>query len=96
MIDTNPIHINYFDARLHVLVEEYITQQRSAFTLQGLCSYVLYWAIEEGQAFPCDNGLFEGDKICGADCERISSVLARIAAEGRIAADGEKFEKLMN
>lgn len=34
MTDTNPIHINYTDARLRVLVEEYITQQRSAFTLQ--------------------------------------------------------------
>ena len=96
MTDTNPIRINYSDARLRVWVEEYIAQQRSAFTLQGVCSYVLYWAIEDGKASQSDNGLFEGDKIYGADCERISSVLARIAAEGRIAADGEQFEKLTN
>ena len=92
MTDTNPIRINYSDARLRVLIEEYITQQRSAFTLQGVCSYVLYWAMEEGCASQSGNGLFEGDKLCGADCERISSALARVSAEGRIVADGEQFK----
>ena len=36
MTDTNPIRINYSDARLRVLVEEYITQQRGTFSLQGV------------------------------------------------------------
>lgn len=92
----SPIRINYTDAHLRMLVEEYITQQRSAFTLQGVCSYVLYWAIEEGQASQFDNGLFEGDKICRAYCERISSILARIAAEGRISGVGEQYRKVMS
>ena len=96
MTDTNPIKINYSDACLRVLVEEYITQQRSAFTLQGVCSYVLYWAMEEGKAFQSDNGLFDGDMICQADCQRVSDVLQKIVREGRIAADGEQYRQVMN
>jgi len=96
MTDTNPIKINYTDSRLCVLVEEYITQQRSAFTLKGVCSYVLYWAIEEGQATQSGNSLFEGDKICQADCERISCILKQIVREGRIAVNGDQFDKVIN
>ena len=95
MTDTNPIKINYSDARLRVLVEEYVTQQRSAFTLQGLCSYVLYWAIEEGQASPSDNGLFECDKICQEDCERVSAVLEKVVKEGRIVVNSVGFENVL-
>lgn len=45
-----PISIKYSDERLRILVEEFITQQRSTFTLKGVCNYVLYWAMEEGKA----------------------------------------------
>ena len=75
MTDTNPIRINFSDARLRVLVEEYITQQRSTFTLQGVCNYVLYWAIEDGHT-TCI-GLFDCNQLCAADCQRVSSLLNR-------------------
>ena len=91
MTDTNPIRINYSDARLRVLVEEYITQQRSAFTLQGVCSYVLYWAMEDGHT--TNTGLFESSQLAPADCERVCDVLGKIAQEGRIVADGEQYRK---
>ena len=95
MTDTNPIRINYTDARLRVLVEEYITQQRRAFTLQGVCSYVLYWAIEESKTSQFDNGLFVSDKVCQADSDCITGVLAKIICEGRIISNGDKFETLI-
>ena len=96
MTDTNPIRINYSDARLRVLVEEFITQQRSAFTLAGVCSYVLYWAMEDGHTLPAAGALYQSDKLSPADCQRVSAVLQKIVREGRIVPDGEQFKKLTN
>ena len=83
MADNNTIPIHYSDERLRVLVEEYITQQRSSFTLRGVCSYILYWAMEEGNA----NGVYDGFKMSESDARRVNHILQQIAAEGRIAAD---------
>ena len=91
-----PISIKYSDERLRILVEEFITQQRSTFTLKDVCSYVLYWAMEEGKAALVEGSLYESDKICQADCDRIHRVLDIIAGEGRIVADGEHYKKLNN
>ena len=94
MTDNNPtISINYSDERLRILVEEYITQQRNAFTLKGVCSYVLYWAMEDGHT--TNTELFESSQLAQADCDRISSVLAKIVGEGRIVASGnDTYSKL--
>ena len=92
MTDTNPIRINYSDARLRVLIEEYITQQRSAFTLAGVCSYVLYWAMEDGHT--TNTGLFESSQLAPTDFQRVCAVLEKIVQEGRIAADGEQYRPL--
>lgn len=87
--------INYSDEKLRILVEEYITQQKSSFTLKGVCSYVLYWAMEDG--YTIGTGLFESNQLAQTDCDRISAVLDKIVDEGRIAAKvGGAFEKLMN
>ena len=94
MTDNNTIAINYSDEKLRILVEEYITQQRSTFSLKGVCSYVLYWAMEDGHTI--GNSLYESNQLSKADCERVCGVLGRIVSEGRIVAKGEQFEKLMN
>ena len=94
MTDTYPIRINYSDARLRVLVEEYITQQRSLFTQQGVCSYFLYWAMEEGHT--TNTGLFESSQLAPADCEHVCGVLEKIAQEGRIVADGDGYRQVIN
>ena len=89
----NTISINYSDEKLRILVEEYITQQRSSFTLKSVCSYVLYWAMEDGHTM--NAGLYESNQLAQADCDRISSVLQKIVGEGRIAAAGkESYSKL--
>ena len=94
MANNNTISINYSDENLRILVEEYITQQRSSFTLKGVCSYVLYWAMEDGHT--TGNGLYESSQLDMTDCNRINVVLRKIAGEGRIIANGESFEKLVN
>lgn len=88
MTQNKTIGIDYTDQRLRVLVEEYIIQQRSTFTLQGVCNYVLYWAMEEGHTTA--TGLYEGNQLCKSDCDRVKKVLDKIISEGCLmtTADG--------
>lgn len=94
MANNITISITYSDEKLRILVEEYITQQRNSFTLKGVCSYVLYWAMEDGHTSGV--GLFESNHLAQTDCDRIKNMLEKIVGEGRIAAKGDSFEKLMN
>jgi hypothetical protein len=52
MTHNNYTEIDYTDQQLRVLIEEYITQQRRTFTLQGVCNYVLYLAMEDSHTCP--------------------------------------------
>lgn len=83
------ITITYSDQRLRILVEEYITMQKHEFTFSGLCSYVLYWAKEEGKT--ANTGLYESNQLCPADCERISGILRKIVNEGRLTCGTDSF-----
>lgn len=88
------LSVAYSNDRLCILVEEYIVQQKSVFTLQGVCSFVLYWAMEDGHTSGV--GFYESNQLAQSDCERIRSVLGKIAREGRIMASGEQYQKLTN
>ena len=79
--------VTYTDAELHNPVEEYITQQKSEFTLKGMCSYILYWAVEDDKVAQCKS-LIESDEMQTSDQERIKKVLNAIIADGRIASKG--------
>lgn len=94
MRNNNPISITYSNERLRILIEEYITQQKSAFTLQSICSYVLFWAMEDGHT--SGNRIFESNPLAESDCDRISQFLTKIVCEGRISVTGDYFEKLKN
>ena len=84
-----PISVTYSSDRLRTLVEEFITMQKHEFTFSGLCSYVLYWAKEEGKT--ANTGLYESNQLDDADCERISVFLRKIINEGRITCEVEPF-----
>ena len=75
--------VTYTDAELRNLVEEYITQQKSEFTLKGVCSYVLYWAVEDGKAADGKSQVVSPELSSG-DQERIRIILDAIIADGRI------------
>lgn len=87
-----PISINFSDERLRILVEEYITQQKNSFTLKGVCSYVLYWAMEEGRTNGA--GLYDSDQMCPSDSDRIKHVLDTIVGERRIAKGTDSYQIL--
>jgi len=89
MENNNSIQVTYSDERLRTLVEEFITMQKREFTFKDLCSYVLYWAKEEGKT--ANTGLYESNQLCPADCERISRILHKIIIEGRITCETDSF-----
>lgn len=87
MTDNNTISIDYSDKKLRILVEEYIIQQNRTFSLKGVCSYVLYWAMEDGHTI--GTGLYESNQLAQFDCERISGVLEKIESEESIKYNGD-------
>ena len=93
-MNTAPIPVDYSDAMLRILVEEYITMQRHEFTFRGVCDFVLYRAMEEGRMV--GQTFYESNELQPADQERILCVLKKIADEGRITAstDNLQFEKV--
>ena len=93
MSDNNTIGIDYTDQQLRVLVEEYIIQQCSTFTLHGVCNYVLYWAMEDQHT--TNKGLYDGNQLAPADCQRVRHLLDQIAKEDRLVADGDMYTKVM-
>lgn len=84
MNNNTSISVTYSDNRLRILVEEYITMQKHEFTFKDLCSYVLYWAKEEGKTATA--GLYESNELNASDGKRLSLILEKIMQEGRIAA----------
>ena len=82
-ITQNTVSVTYTDSELRNLVEEYITQQKSEFTLKGVCSYVLYWAVEDGR-IANNKPLVESDELQPNDKTKILRVLDAIVIDGRI------------
>ena len=93
MTNKTSIQVTYSNERIRTLVEEFITMQKHEFTFKDLCSYVLYWAKEEGKT--ANKGLYESNELDKADSDRLARILEKIIREGRIAAvdDNTKFVK---
>lgn len=90
-INQSPISVTYPDPKLRILVEEFIAMQRSSFTFKGVCSYVLFRAMEEGRT--ANKGIYESDQLEQKDSERVSTILDKIVAEGRIEKKDNVFIK---
>ena len=87
----NPIQVTYTDQHLRILIEEFIAMQRSEFTFKGVCSYILYRAMEEGRT--ASNGIYESNQLEMKDRERVSIILDKIIGEGRIEKNDAMFIK---
>lgn len=81
----NQVSVTYSDTELRNLVEEYITQQKTEFTLKGVCSYALYWAVEDDKIAE-GKRLIESDELQQCDQERVKRILDTVVADGRIVA----------
>ena len=92
--NNNPVSVTYTDSELRNLVEEYITQQKSEFTLKGVCSYILYWAVEDGKVAD-GNNLIDSNELQACDQVRLKTILEAIIADGRIKIiNAETYRKL--
>lgn len=87
------IVLSFSDVELRTLVEEYIAQQKSEFTFKGLCSYVLYWAMEDGKMANPDKAMLPNYELQPSDQERVKSKLDAIIHDGRIAVSGDTYHK---
>lgn len=87
------VPLTYSDSELRNLIEEYITQQKAEFTFGGVCSYIAYWAMEDGMKSGNSKIIYESNKIQPDDQDRVRSVLDAIIRDGRITASGETYNK---
>lgn len=78
-----PVSVTYTDAELRNIVEEYITQQKSEFTLKGVCSYVIYWTVEDDKVADA-NSIIGRNEIHPNDQKRVKHILDAIIKDGRI------------
>lgn len=91
--NSNPLPVDYSDLKLRILVEEYIAMQKTEFSFNGVCSYILYRAMEEGHAVIPADVLYESNLLSLADCNRISHILKTIIKEGRISISAKDDRK---
>ena len=94
-LNNNPIAVTYTNAELRSLVEEFILQQKKEFTFKSLCSFILYWAMEEGKTAGNGNAVSESNELQESDQDRVRCILESIVKDGRIViahGDNNRFE----
>ena len=95
LLSNTPTAVTYTNAELRSLVEEFIFQQKKEFTFKSLCSFILYWAIEEGKTAGNGSAVLESNVLQRSDQERVRCILESIVKDGRIAiahGDNNRFE----
>lgn len=83
------IQVTYTDQHLRILIEEFIAMQRSEFTFKGVCSYILYRAMEEEKT--TGSKIYESNQLEQKDSERVSNILKKIVREGRITESSDSY-----
>lgn len=83
-LNTNPIAVTYSNTELRILIEEFIFQRKKEFTFKSLCSFILYWAMEDGKTAGNGSAVRESNQLEAGDCERLSDILKSIVKDGRI------------
>lgn len=89
------ITLSYSNAELRTPVEEFIFQQKKKFTFKSLCSFLLYWAMEEGKTAGNGGAVRESNELQERDQDRVRRILESIVKDGRIAiahGDNNRFE----
>ena len=94
-LNNNPIAVTYSTEEMRILVEEFIRQQKKEFSFRSLCSFILYWAMEEGKTLENGSAFRESNELQESDQERVRRILESITKDGRIAiahGDNNRFE----
>ena len=95
LLSNTPTAVTYTNAELRSLVEEFIFQQKKEFTFKSLCSFILYWAMEEGKTAGNGSAVRESNKLQENDQDRVRRILESIVKDGRIAiaqGNNNRFE----
>lgn len=53
--------------------------------LKGVCSYILYWAVEDGKVTE-SRSLIESDEMQTSDQDRVKRILEAVVTDGRIVS----------
>ena len=88
--NNNQISVTYTDAELRNLIEEFITQRKKEFSLRDVCSYILYWAVEDGKV-AAEKSMIESYELKASDQERVKRIIDSVAIDGRLLVDGYKW-----
>lgn len=83
-INYNPVPLDYTDAELRTVVEEYIAAQKSEFSFKRLCHSVLHRAMDEGKTVDSRHTQYESTELKSSDGNRISRILWDMIFERRI------------
>ena len=84
LCNPNPISIDYPTSHLRILVEEFITRQKAEFSLDSACSFVVFWAMEEGRTGDASSVFCDSNRLQDSDRERIRQILESIVKDGRL------------
>lgn len=63
------------------------------FTFEGVCSFIAYWAMEDGMKSGNSKIIYESNKIQPDDQDRVRCVLDAFIRDGRIKVSGEAYYK---
>ena len=94
-LNSSPLAVTYSNAEMRILVEEFISQQKKEFTFKSLCSFILYWAMEEGKTAGNGSTVRESNELQESDQDLVRRIVESIVKDGRIAiahGDNNRFE----
>lgn len=94
-LNSSPLAVTYSNAEMRILVEEFIFQQKKEFTFKSLCSFILYWTMEDGKTAGNGSAVRESNELPESDQDRVRRILESIVKDGRIAiahGDNNRFE----
>lgn len=92
-VNNNLVSVVYSDMELRNLVEEFLAQQKGAFVFKNVCSYILYWAMEDGRVNTSKCELIKGFEMIESDKMRVKCILESFVRDGRITVSGDNFMK---
>ena len=84
-LNNDPISLTCSDSELRNLVEEFVVQQKKEFTFKSLCSFILYWAMEEEKTAGNDSAFRKINELQKSDQDKVRRILDSIVNDGRIA-----------
>ncbi len=59
---------------------------------QGICSYIMYWAMEDGKTANGGNAIYDSFQMSPDDCDRVCSILESIVKDGWVVKTTDHYQ----